>query len=821
MKNLLLFALKNILGFLFLTIYYPTFANIKNDTLISENNNDYSLEVFYADFNKITIDFHIKNITWTTIPNSDKYVAIINGFNQRHDYKRPSVPFKTILLNIPTSTKVTIDTVSSDFEYIEKELSVAPIPMENTDIQEENNIDNYIGFYPESFILTGDIQIYRYNYLHSFSITPISYSSKSKKIKLYKNFRINITYLNDGSESVFDNLPENFKNVTNLPHPNINNKPFVIIDDKILNPRDVTEDYLIIASSNSDFSEIERFSEWKKRQGFRTHIEKRDEWTPMEIDDIVKSYYYNPQINLNYLVLFNTHEYIPASEYISYSHGYKETKLSDLPYACMDGPDDYTADIFYGRIGAYNDTLLKNTINKIINYQKNPTSDSTFYKNISVISRFEPGNSNPTNARESWDVVRHCEIISSYLKLSNKNITKIYQADSKVFPKLWYPTALTYKYGDQIFSYSSNAKIEEPLQKPNFQWNGSLNDIISSINNGCSMVIYNGHGNVFGWKNFGINPNSLNLLKNTTLNPIIVSGACNTGSLYDSESFAYKTSCNTNGSIITIANNGTSWVPYHNYLIDGIINALYPNPGYYTYPQSTYKNNIIHFNPTIGNIFQNAVSRMNLARGHYTDAMNDNIFGYHIFGDPSTIIYTDVPQKFRKPKISFKNDILTVALDFTDLPASVSFYDTGNNRIEKYEGGMGEYYFENPSDSIISIYISGKNKIPYMVDVKKSEIKDIEEPIAFHHHFQSVKYDHASCYLNIKLDLSTVNGMLTDHISLTINKLGELVKRYIIIDYNESSASLYMPDIENCIYILTLRSPSKVLETYKFIIDKQ
>lgn len=108
-----------------------------------------------------------------------------------------------------------------------------------------------------------------------------------------------------------------------------------------------------------------------------------------------------------------------------------------------------------------------------------------------------------------------------------------------------------------------------------------------------------------------------------------------------------------------------------------------------------------------------------------------------------------------------------------------------------------------------------------MVDVKKSEIKDIEEPIAFHHHFQSVKYDHASCYLNIKLDLSTVNGMLTDHISLTINKLGELVKRYIIIDYNESSASLYMPDIENCIYILTLRSPSKVLETYKFIIDKQ
>ena len=81
--------------------------------------------------------------------------------------------------------------------------------------------------------------------------------------------------------------------------------------------------------------------------------------------------------------------------------------------------------------------------------------------------------------------------------------------------------------------------------------------------------------------------------------------------------------------------------------------------------------------------------------------------------------------------ISFKNDILTVALDFTDLPASVSFYDTGNNRIEKYEGGMGEYYFENPSDSIISIYISGKNKIPYMVEVKKSEIKDIEEPIAF------------------------------------------------------------------------------------------
>ena len=185
MKCSFLFTLKNILGIFFLTIYYQTSANIKNDTIISESNNDYSLEVFYADCNKITIDFYIKNITWTqTAPNSDKCIAIINGFNQRHDYKKPSVPFKTIILNIPSSTKVNIDTVSSDFEYIEKELSEAPIPMEKTDIYEENNIDNYIGFYPESFILTGDLQIYRFNYLHSFSITPISYSSNSKKIKI-------------------------------------------------------------------------------------------------------------------------------------------------------------------------------------------------------------------------------------------------------------------------------------------------------------------------------------------------------------------------------------------------------------------------------------------------------------------------------------------------------------------------------------------------------------------------------------------------------------------------------------------------------------
>ena len=77
-----------------------------------------------------------------------------------------------------------------------------------------------------------------------------------------------------------------------------------------------------------------------------------------------------------------------------------------------------------------------------------------------------------------------------------------------------------------------------------------------------------------------------------------------------------------------------------------------------------------------------------------------------------------------------------------------------------------------------------------------------------------------SCILNIKLDLSTVDETLSNKVSLSINKLGELVKRYIIIDYNESSASLYMPNIENCIYILTLHTPSKVLETYKFLIDK-
>ena len=46
----------------------------------------------------------------------------------------------------------------------------------------------------------------------------------------------------------------------------------------------------------------------------------------------------------------------------------------------MDGEDDYTPDLYVGRLSVSNNEDLKSVIDKIINYEENPPKDKSFYR---------------------------------------------------------------------------------------------------------------------------------------------------------------------------------------------------------------------------------------------------------------------------------------------------------------------------------------------------------------------------------------------------------------------------------------------------------
>lgn len=796
----------------------------ESNVVLNEKTKDYSISVLRSSSEELTVQFTLDNVDFRPdLELSGRYYAEIGGFIQNHNAGHPSLPVRTISFELPIAQNCDVQGIDSLFQYYDYELTPSrPLRTTNDTSSDVPAITAYAGFLNHGVFNIEGYQTYRYIHTHYFSVCPVNYDYQHKKVRVCKSFTAKIRYNESDIDNTFSIKNHSFRTSTAY------RKQIVGESELVPELKDVTEDYLILSMAWIDSVDIKRFAEWKRTQGYRTHIEYRNRWTCSEVDEVVKSYYNNPDLNLNYLLILGTQDEIPGVLMPKSTIIPNTTQaFYDLPYACMDGPNDMIADIYYGRIGVYTKDMIKTVVDKWIKYQKDPIMDESFYKNAFVSGMFHPQNSEG-KIYEDTDITRENELLKLVLNRIGKNARRIYTINNNeedlsniVSPTHFGRWARAVKVGSDTIIYPELLELPEDLKKTNYLWDGNEAKIVNAINDGCFLGAYYGHGNAYGWPSLGytIYNNSMNRQTNGPKQPLILSVACSTGDLKMRSSFAYELSRRENGSIGVIAGSNTTFQPDNTYFYEGMIDFIFDNPGLQsdTIPMTKHPYNIIQ----LGGILKSGISRM--VKFERLSDVKETIYAYHVFGDPSSQFFTEVPMEFTTPNITYDGSSIKVNLNFEETPAFVSFYDHGSGKIERYLYYLDKASFIPESDSITTICILGKNKKPYLMEFDpKNYVLDanINPDIRI---IRSATFDKATSTIKVKLNLNCspeiLNEICDNRLTLTVNKFGEMLLKNLSIDHNTHTAEVQLYNPTSGIYVISAKNKSgKLLDSYKLQI---
>ena len=299
-------------------------------------------------------------------------------------------------------------------------------------------------------------------------------------------------------------------------------------------------------------------------------------------------------------------------------------------------------------------------------------------------------------------------------------INRIYKAQNYVNPLCW---------NNDIYSFGDSIPVELRRSYP-FLWNGNGTNIQNDINSGSFLIFYNGHGYSQGWSNPSYNLSKINSLNNQQKTPVVFSIACSTGnfnyrfasSLLNcfAEDFLKK---KNGGCVGIIAASSESLSGYNDILAERMFDAIWP--GNELRIQMKYDSDTIsriqypeyeigrlldlgtEYMEEVGMANTFALPYFNLLNNEYNIQYQREI--YHCFGDPSMMIYTDVPQKIQNPQIIFRNGKIIVSTMEDDV--RISFYTPSSNHVDSYIGNYIEY--PTTADSVY-ICLDKHNYIPFV-----------------------------------------------------------------------------------------------------------
>lgn len=619
------------------------------------------------------------------------YIWNYNGFGLTEESGKPSLPYRTDAFSV--NGHATIEIIDTSYVDFAIKLAPARIPLNDSEysvhsLDNTDTIIQYSGFFPDKILLQEDKQYYRDNGIIRVNITPLQYNMENQIIRAYKKIQYKITieqidfdFTNQNITDLKDCFISN--NTINQPINPLMAKPSNIV---------INKDYLIL--SDPKFEDVcNTFANWKRTLGYRTHVILKDDWTSTSVKSAIQELYETNGVKLYYLLIIGDENVVPPIYKSNSQYNY----ITDLPYGCMNGNEDITPDIYRGRIPVSTIEDANVVINKIINYEKTPVSDSTFYKTGINCAYFQDNNLDGFADRR---FAQTSEDVRNYLSNHNKIINRIYYTQSTVMPKNW-----------NKGSYSKGEPIPIELQKPNFSWSGNKTDIINNLNQGAFYILHRDHGATSGWGDPQFYTDDLLLLNNGNKLPIVFSMNCLSGNYSSHSCFAEKFITKTNGGCVGIfAATQISYSGYNDALMIGMIDAIWPEPGlivkfpYYNNEISTISEPIYE----LGQILEQGLQRMEDTYGSST-YHNYTREIFHCFGDPSMQIYTDTPQCIENPQI-FKNKN-TIYVNIPDGDARIAFYTPSKGKVDTYWGNNVKYL---TTDNNVIICISRHNYIPYI-----------------------------------------------------------------------------------------------------------
>ena len=363
---------------------------------------------------------------------------------------------------------------------------------------------------------------------------------------------------------------------------------------------------------------------WKRQLGYSVEVVSQSSWTASQIDTALKDRYNSWSPKPLYFLIIGDENTAPPE--------YTGSRYTDLYFAEMDG-SGFKPDMAYGRLVVSSTTEATNVVNKIIDYEKTPPTQSGFYTNAMAAAMYQD-----TDNYDSYADRRFChtsEDMRNYLMGQGYTVNRVYATGSSSVDPIYYNNG---------YYSPSGMQIPTELKRPNFDWNDDATDINNSINAGRFIVTHRDHGGTTLWGDPYYTTSNIGNLSNGSLLPVVFSINCLTGKYVTStECFAEKFLTLSSGGCVGIfAATEVSYSGYNDGYACGAMDAIWPDPGIDPQFGSGGNGNSIPSHSaiyTMGDV-------LNQAKHAMTYLWSDNQTTWelhHYYGDPAMQIWTAQP----------------------------------------------------------------------------------------------------------------------------------------------------------------------------------
>ena len=728
-------------------------------------------KVDYGDSIIITYDFQAAQIV-----NDDIFPGCIHwkydGWGINHTQGEASFPVKYDTYTTTQNQDISISLIESEYIDFNYELAPArPLLVDNrtSSYSSENiaPIQPYSGFAPNEIIKIEDEQTQRNTSFHRIRISPIQYDHTNKIVRAFTKIKYKVVLPSTTKSRIGD----------------IVIKPYPVEQDTI------SRDYIII-STNKYASAVYRFAKWKRNLGFKVKTALDDSWTSEKIKNKIQSLY--NYSNECYALIIGDHQDVPSNtSSLRPTEDVNSFHFTDLYYGCFNGSDDYFSDIYLGRLPVSTLEEANTVIDKIINYEQNPTQNASFYNSGVICSEFDDANS---NSIEDVPFIETSESIRNRLISLGKSVDRIYSLYSNVYPT----------------KYCNGNALPSDLLYPSFAWNGSSSNIINSINAGRTFVLHYGHGDWSKWVGPSFSTTDILSLNNGNLLPVIFSFNCETGmyNISNQDCFAEAFLKKSGGGCVGIyAATNKSYIYPNGVIVENMFNSIWPQS------DSSLSE------PRLGKLLNSSLLNMAI---NYNASVNIRRFQseiYHCFGDPSMMIRTETPTNISNISVNRNAEIngavrVSIAGTGNTNDHYIAFHDNrfGNTLLVK--GSSALYRTNYPEYVTVCVY--NHNKIPYVnlgLEEELIQPLSVSEPTDFISNFGP----------------NPTNGQITFEYSISenassasilISDLYGNVKSNMTCSSQDNAITMDLSELSNGIYVATLIIDNVTKDTKRIIVQK-
>lgn len=747
--------------------------------------------------NTITVCYDFPEIREVTVASDSSLVYhSIPGFGQCSEAGKPMLPMRIDTFRVPFGYEVSIAVTNGESKSVSCRYagSITQLTDSSNESPVFTEITPYEGVFPLDSGSILSTYTLREETLVEVTVSPVQYDYGSETATIYRTVSYSLTFTPKESVLIADSSNESTLYSDRYLEEFLSNS-LVVNPSKIgganLQDSDGFEGSVgyIIVTTDEYLDAVKNFERWKNILGYTTYILSRTEWTNASEVLVAIRECRRMNDNIQYLIIFGDNDDVPSMDSNRCGYPHKtDSYFGTLPST------GYKSDIYIGRVPVGSLGEANVIINKIVRTEMCPVQEEAFYKNAIHCAKFEIGEDG--NNVEDRRFVLTSEEIRNYVKTKGIDAQRFYSAASNANP--------------QFYSnyYSFGQAIPAELQRPSFSWTCNPADIVSKFNEGCFYAFYRGHGNVSGWQGVGFNVNTLANLDNYEICPTVFSISCLTGK-FDENCFAEELlRYGMSGASSVIAASQVSYSSYNDSLIEGIIDAIWPNPG--IIPKFNVSLGSVSQTPEVvnrlGPILEQGLFRMNEQWGSYSkEASLYQYEVYHIFGDPSMYFFTEKPTTFSDVEIL--RDETGIHVSTNGEIASISFFNPDSGAAYKYE--TSEIFFSTDDAENTIVCLSGYNHLTYLDGTVTPISEDSELKPSI---IRCTSNDNATASVKI------LSGNLSRNVSVSISDVNGnyIYSMPVVTEMNAADFELPMPDLGG-VYVISLCVDGMVVDTKKII----